>query len=187
MATLIYSVIASVDGSVEDADGGFDWAAPDLTPAARDFAGIWQGADKVVFSRSLTEPSTARTRTERDVDPDLVRRLKTTGERDLSIGGAELAGQAVRAGRVDSLQLLLVPWAAAAPTGVARPGRDESPATTRARTSSPSRSTDRPGRPSPSTRRSSRRRSAGDGRGPDHQVQPVPVVVAQARPSGGSW
>jgi dihydrofolate reductase len=78
-------------------------------PAMRDFAEIWRAADKIVYSGTLEAASTARTRIEREFDPDAVRQLKATAGRDLTIGGPELAGQALRAGLVDELQLFLVP------------------------------------------------------------------------------
>jgi dihydrofolate reductase len=74
-----------------------------------DFAAIWQAADKIVYSKTLAAASTAKTRVERDFDPDAVRRLKATAARDLSVGGAELAAQAIEAGLVDEYQLFLVP------------------------------------------------------------------------------
>jgi dihydrofolate reductase len=75
----------------------------------RDFAGIWRAADKVVYSRTLSEVSTPRTRLERELDPGAIRRLKAELERDISIGGPELAGRALAAGLVDELQLFLTP------------------------------------------------------------------------------
>ena len=75
----------------------------------RDFAGIWRSADKVVYSRTLGTVSTARTRLERDFDPDAVRELKTSAERDLGISGPELAAHAFTAGLVDECQLFLSP------------------------------------------------------------------------------
>jgi dihydrofolate reductase len=81
----------------------------DEHPAMRDFAEIWRSADKVVYSRTLGAPSTARTRVEREFDPETVRRMKAESERDLSIGGPELAALAFRAGLVDELQLYLSP------------------------------------------------------------------------------
>jgi dihydrofolate reductase len=78
-------------------------------PASRDFAEIWRSADKVVYSRTLEAASTARTRVEREFDPEAVRRMKAESERDLSIGGPELAALAFRAGLVDELQLYLSP------------------------------------------------------------------------------
>jgi dihydrofolate reductase len=78
-------------------------------PYVREFAEIWQAADKIVYSRTLETASTARTRIERDFDPEAVRRLKATARRDLTVGGSELAAQAVAAGLVDELQLFLVP------------------------------------------------------------------------------
>jgi dihydrofolate reductase len=82
---------------------------PDQSPYLLDFARIWQAADKVVYSRTLKSASTARTRIERDFDPEAVRRMKAETEGDLLVGGAELAGQAVAAGVVDELHLFLAP------------------------------------------------------------------------------
>ena len=147
MARLIYSAIASLDGYVADAAGGFDWAAPDEEvhafvndlvrpvgtlllgrrmyevlaawetvptgpdqPAAmRDFAELWRASDKVVYSRTLEAPSTARTRVEREFDPAAARRDVDRSGRDAGVGGPELAGQALAAGIVDELHLVLVP------------------------------------------------------------------------------
>jgi len=78
---------------------------------AREFTGIWQGADKIVFSTTLQSVSTARTRIERDFDPGMIQQLKTATEHDMTVGGANLAGQAIKAGLVDELQLFLVPVA----------------------------------------------------------------------------
>jgi len=75
----------------------------------RDFADIWRAADKVVYSRTLEEPSSARTRIEREFAPEAVTRMKDESERDLSIGGPALAAQALRAGLVDEVQLFLSP------------------------------------------------------------------------------
>ena len=75
----------------------------------RDFAELWRAADKVVYSRTLASAETARTRIERDFDPEAVRRMKETAANDLAVGGAELAGQAFAAGLVDELHLFLTP------------------------------------------------------------------------------
>ena len=88
------------------------WETLDLAgepDVVRDYAEIWRGTDKIVFSRTLTEPASARTRIERDVDPEAVSRLKAEAERDLSVGGSELAAQALDAGLVDELHLFLMP------------------------------------------------------------------------------
>lgn len=75
----------------------------------RDYAEIWRAADKIVYSRSLEKVETTRTRLERTFDPEAIRALKETEEQDISIGGAALVGQALDAGLVDELQLVLVP------------------------------------------------------------------------------
>lgn len=77
--------------------------------AGQEFAGIWRAADKIVFSTTLTTASSARTRIEPSFDQDLVRRLKSAAGHDMTVGGANLAGQAIRAGLVDEVNLLLVP------------------------------------------------------------------------------
>jgi len=147
MGKLIYSAITSVDGYVEDENGGFDWAAPDeevlafvndlerpigiylygrrmyetmagweteeflgdRQPLMLDFAGIWRAADKVVFSRTLETVSSARTRIEATFDPDMIRQLKASARSDLTVGGAELAAVAFRAGLIDECHVFLNP------------------------------------------------------------------------------
>jgi dihydrofolate reductase len=82
---------------------------PDQPPFIRDYAEIWQAADKVVYSRTLETVSSARTRIEREFDPDAVRQMKATAERDISIGGPTLAARAIVAGLVDELHLFVAP------------------------------------------------------------------------------
>jgi len=75
-----------------------------------DFAAIWQAADKIVYSTTLSEPvPTRRTTVERAFDPDAVGALKASTDHDLMIGGAGLAAAAFGAGLVDELHLLLSP------------------------------------------------------------------------------
>jgi dihydrofolate reductase len=81
----------------------------DQPPYAQEFAEIWQAADKIVFSRTLETVSSARTRIERDFDPEAVRQLKASAGRDLSVGGPELAAQAFEAGLVDECHLFVAP------------------------------------------------------------------------------
>lgn len=85
-----------------------DWLANEPV-VAREYAEIWRNADKVVYSTSLTDVSTARTRIEPLFEPEMVRRLKETSDSDLSIGGAEIAAEAFRHGLVDECVLLLSP------------------------------------------------------------------------------
>ena len=73
------------------------------------FAAAWQAADKVVYSTTLAEVPTARTRLERRFDPAAVRELKAAADRDLTVGGADLAAQAFRAGLVDECLLFVWP------------------------------------------------------------------------------
>lgn len=82
---------------------------PDQTPVALDFAAIWQAAEKIVYSRTLETVSSARTRIEREFDPEAVRRIKAEADRDIAIGGATLAGEAIRAGLVDELHVIASP------------------------------------------------------------------------------
>jgi dihydrofolate reductase len=76
---------------------------------AEEFTSIWLAAEKIVFSRTLTSAPTARTRIERAFDPGMVRQLKAATGHDMTVGGPDLAGQAIRAGLVDELRLFLVP------------------------------------------------------------------------------
>jgi dihydrofolate reductase len=78
-------------------------------PITQDFAELWQAADKVVYSTTLDTVSSARTRIERDFDPDVVRTMKASADRDISVGGPALAAQAIRAGLVDECHLFLAP------------------------------------------------------------------------------
>jgi dihydrofolate reductase len=147
MSKLVYSTITSLDGSIADAQGNIDWAAPDpevfafindierpfgtylygrrlyetmvywetfdaaddTSPPSQDFAGIWRAATKVVYSLTLDEPRSARTRIERTFDPDAVRHMKETAGHDISIGGPDLARQALAAGLVDDIHLFVTP------------------------------------------------------------------------------
>jgi dihydrofolate reductase len=82
---------------------------PQQAAVVRDFAEIWRAAEKVVYSRRLERASSASTRIERAFEPSEVRRMKEAASRDITIGGAELAGEAIRAGLVDECHLFLVP------------------------------------------------------------------------------
>ncbi len=81
----------------------------DQPAVTRDYAEIWRAAEKIVYSRTLQAVSSARTRIERDLDPDAVRRLKETSTADITIGGAELAGRALAWGLVDECHLFFAP------------------------------------------------------------------------------
>lgn len=79
--------------------------------AMQEFATLWRAADKVVYSRTLREAMSARTRIERDFDRAAVREMKASAGRDLTVGGPELAAHAFAAGLVDECHLFLVPIA----------------------------------------------------------------------------
>ena len=79
------------------------------SPLMREFAQIWQAAEKIVYSRTLTHVSTARTRIEPEFNPAVVGELKATAAADLTVSGPGLATHAFRAGLVDELQVYLVP------------------------------------------------------------------------------
>jgi dihydrofolate reductase len=84
-------------------------AAPNQPAFVRDFGEIWRAAHKIVYSKTLEALSSARTRIERDFDAEAVRQLKATAGRDITVGGADLAAQAVEAGLVDEYHLFLTP------------------------------------------------------------------------------
>ncbi len=88
------------------------WETADLAdqpPYERDFADLWRAADKVVYSKTLATPSAARTRIERDFDPEAVRQMKAQSGQDLAVGGPTLAAHAFEAGLVDECHLFLAP------------------------------------------------------------------------------
>ena len=87
------------------------WDAPvkGYPPEHRDFAQVWQKAEKIVFSRTLTAASTRNTRVEREFDVEAIRTLKRESEHDINIGGAELAGVALEADLVDECHLFVHP------------------------------------------------------------------------------
>ena len=86
-----------------------DPTAAAQSPAAREFAEIWQAADKVVYSRTLQAAATTRTRIEPDFEPQAVRHLKAAAEPDLTVGGPTLGAQAITAGLVDEVHLFVWP------------------------------------------------------------------------------
>src|SRR5262252_4263517 len=81
----------------------------DQPPFVQDFAEIWQAADKIVYSGTLEKVTSARTRIERDFDPEAVRQMKAAAELDITVGGPDLAAQAFKAGLVDECHLFIVP------------------------------------------------------------------------------
>lgn len=149
MGRLLYHANSSLDGYVNDEQGGLEWSAPSAevlraindqersipiylygrrlyetmrvwqeipddetqTPEMRDYGRLWRAAEKVVFSTTLEAVSTPRTRLERSFTAEVVRSLKEGADGDLEVGGATLAGQALRWGLVDEVRLHLLPIA----------------------------------------------------------------------------
>jgi dihydrofolate reductase len=146
MAKLVYVANTSLDGYVEDGDGGIEWGVPDeeyfgfindlerpvgtylygrrmyesmifweTAPLEEqpswvvEFTNIWRAANKVVFSRTLTSVSSARTTLEREFDVEAIRRMKAEESDDLTVGGADLAARAFEVGLVDECHLLFWP------------------------------------------------------------------------------
>jgi dihydrofolate reductase len=89
------------------------WESPEMStgqPAfIQDFAEIWRAADKIVYSRTLDKVASARTRIERNFDPEAIRQMKSTSRADITVGGPHLAAEAIKAGLVDEIHLFLVP------------------------------------------------------------------------------
>jgi dihydrofolate reductase len=81
----------------------------DQPPVERDFAEIWQAADKIVYSKTLETASTNRTRIEREFDPETVRQMKAAAGRDITVGGPDLAAQAIKGGLVDEYHMFVAP------------------------------------------------------------------------------
>jgi dihydrofolate reductase len=94
-----------------------DPALADQSPLMRDFAAPWQAADKIVYSRTLEAAPTARTRIERNFDPEAVRQMKASAGQDMLIGGPNIAAQAFGAGLVDECHLFVTPVVVGAVNG----------------------------------------------------------------------
>lgn len=158
MARLRYTAITSLDGYVNDADGGFDWAVPsdelhgifneherevgthlmgrrlyevmrfwetapgDVPGPMGEYARIWRAADKVVYSSTLQDVTTARTRLVPVFDPLAVEELKTSSVRDVGVGGPTLAAEAFRADLVDDVHLFMHPELVGGGTRALPPG-----------------------------------------------------------------
>jgi dihydrofolate reductase len=86
-----------------------DPALAEQSDLTADFASAWRAADKVVYSTTLTAVPTAATRLEHRFDTNAVRELKAETTSDLTIGGANIAAQAFKAGLVDECQLFVWP------------------------------------------------------------------------------
>ena len=107
----MYEVMAvwETDPTLLDQSPSMKEAASATLSTASDFAQVWQAAEKVVYSTTLEQPSTARTRIERGFDPEAVRQLKASAGADISVGGPDLAAHAITAGLVDEYHLFVTP------------------------------------------------------------------------------
>ena len=88
----------------------WETAPADQPRFIQDYAEIWQAADKIVYSKTLETVSSARTRIERNFDPGAVRQMKATAGRDITVGGPDLAAQAIEAGLVEEYHLFVAPF-----------------------------------------------------------------------------
>jgi dihydrofolate reductase len=139
MSALVFSISASADGFVADRDGDLSWGVPDeelfrchteqvrglgayllgrrlyetmrvweTEPERRDtpFGRVWRALPKVVFSRTLgSVDGNARL-----ADAPLAEEVARADDgKPLSIGGADLAGQAFAQGLVDELRVFRFP------------------------------------------------------------------------------
>lgn len=86
-----------------------NFASGDQPESMSEFARIWQKADKIVYSRTLQDASSAKTRIENELNPDAIRKLKEASSADITIGGPKLAKQAMSMGLVDEIHLLVHP------------------------------------------------------------------------------
>jgi dihydrofolate reductase len=147
VSKLIYVANTSLDGYIEDPDGGISWGDPDEEyfgfineiqrsagtylygrrmyeamvywetapvdeqppPWVADFRNIWRGATKVVFSRTLESVASERTTLQPEFDVEAIRRMKAEESLDLTVGGADLAAQALAAGLVDECHFFFWP------------------------------------------------------------------------------
>jgi dihydrofolate reductase len=120
----VWDTIGLEPAASGDAGGSGDGAASGeddglvLTPEVLEFAEVWRATDKIVYSRTLPAVTAPRTRLEREFDPEAVRRLKETADRDLGVSGPDLAQHAFAAGLVDEVFLYVCPVA----VGGGKPG-----------------------------------------------------------------
>jgi len=75
----------------------------------QDFTETWQAVDKVVYSKSLSTVSSAKTRIERNFDSKVIQEMKSMKVCDITVSGPNLAAQAFPAGLVDECQFFLTP------------------------------------------------------------------------------
>ena len=75
----------------------------------RDFAEVWQAANKIVFSTTLENLPTRKTQLMRSFEPETIRQLKANSEHDILIEGPEIASHAFRAGLIDECHLFILP------------------------------------------------------------------------------
>ena len=94
MGKLIYSMLTSLDGYTEDEDGRFGWGAPEDEEVHSYINALVASLGTYLYGRRMYQTMVARTRVEREFDPDAVRRLKTDAKHDISVDGPELAAQA---------------------------------------------------------------------------------------------
>lgn len=86
------------------------WEHPgELSGASAGWAELWNGFDKVIYSRTLTELAMRRSTLRSRFDADEVTRWKAESDAPIAIGGGELASEAARAGVLDEVHLIVAP------------------------------------------------------------------------------
>jgi dihydrofolate reductase len=146
MAKLVYSMMASLDGYVNDRNGKFDWGQgedveylvhsneemrqtsieiygrrmydtmvyweshdPQGNTVENEFARLWQGIDKIVVSKSISEVRSRRTKIIPELDAALLKQLKLTAKKDLTVAGPTLASSFLDQGLIDEIGITYAP------------------------------------------------------------------------------
>jgi dihydrofolate reductase len=74
-----------------------------------DYSRIWHGANKIVYSTTLTELAIDNATIERSFDPEVVQKLVAESDKDTDIGGPQLVSEAIKAGILDEIHLIIAP------------------------------------------------------------------------------
>lgn len=73
------------------------------------FAKIWKEANKIVYSNSFENVTTANTKIEHAFKPEELNKYINKSDKDFNIGGPQLASQAIKAGIIDEFHQIINP------------------------------------------------------------------------------